>query len=158
MTLPQSITPAELVELLEFCAGLDLSKPAAARTALEARFPFDGAYVAALRDAMRAGVAAGELCHMGNPPVQYSRAFKATSESLDLSADAVMMTAPGPLHVHPNGEIDLCFAEEGEPTFDGHAPGWVVYPPGSKHVPTVAGGRMLILYLLPGGAIEFVRS
>ena len=68
------------------------------------------------------------------------------------------MTAPGPMHVHPQGEIDLCFAEDGEPTFDGQPPGWVVYPPGSKHVPTVAGGKMLILYLLPGGAIEFVRE
>ena len=158
MSLPQSITPQALAELLDFCAGLDLSKPGAARNDLEERYPFTGDYVVALRDVMRAGVAAGELCHMGEPPVQYSRAFKATAESRELSADAVLMSGPGPQHIHPGGEIDLCFAEEGEPTFDGQAPGWVVYPPGSKHVPTVAGGRMLILYLLPGGAIEFVRS
>ena len=34
--------------------------------------------------------------------------------------------------------------------------GWVVESPGSEHVPTVEGGRMLIVYLLPEGAIEFV--
>ena len=68
------------------------------------------------------------------------------------------MSSPGPMHAHPNGEIDLCFALDGEPTFDGHPPGWVVFRPGSKHIPTVVGGPMLILYLLPGGAIEFVKA
>jgi hypothetical protein len=34
----------------------------------------------------------------------------------------------------------------------------VVEPPGSEHVPTVAGGRMLIVYLLPQGEIEFLAS
>ena len=40
-------------------------------------------------------------------------------------------------------------------TFDGQGAGWVVYGPGSAHSPTVAGGRVLVLYLLPQGAIEF---
>ena len=39
--------------------------------------------------------------------------------------------------------------------FDGHGAGWVVYGPGSAHSPTVTGGRALVLYLLPQGAIEF---
>ena len=47
---------------------------------------------------------------------------------------------------------------DGAPTFDGEPPGWVVKPPASSHVPTVAGGRMLIVYLLPSGAIEFAPS
>ena len=42
---------------------------------------------------------------------------------------------------------------EGEPTFDGHEPGWVVFPPGSHHIPTVEGGTMLFLYFMPGGAV-----
>ncbi|HJL17019.1 MAG TPA: DUF4863 family protein, partial [Sandaracinaceae bacterium LLY-WYZ-13_1] len=71
------------------------------------------------------------------------------------SIDCVHMDRPGPGHTHPNGEIDLCFAVRGEPTFDGHPPGWTVYPPGSWHVPTVEGGVMDILYFLPGGAIRF---
>ena len=56
---------------------------------------------------------------------------------------------------HPNGEVDLCFTVDGNPTFDGNAPGWTVYEPGSWHVPSVADGVMDILYFLPGGAIKF---
>jgi len=39
--------------------------------------------------------------------------------------------------------------------FDGSPAGWVVYPPGSAHRPTVSHGRSLVLYLLPEGRIEF---
>jgi hypothetical protein len=141
--------------LLDFCAGLDLRQPDAARSALTRAFPLDGAVLRGVRAAMEAGVAAGTLCQRGAPPVQWSRVFKAAPETRDFSADAVLMSAPGPRHVHPNGEVDLCFALDGAPTFDGNPPGWTVYPPGSAHVPTVSGGTMLILYLLPGGAIEF---
>ena len=42
--------------------------------------------------------------------------------------------------------------------FDGHPAGWVVYPPGSAHTPTVSGGAALVLYLLPGGEIEFTAN
>ena len=66
------------------------------------------------------------------------------------------MDSPGPQHRHGNGEVDLCFTTRGDARFDGHAQGWVVYPPGSVHVPTVTQGEMLILYFLPGGAIEFM--
>jgi hypothetical protein len=65
------------------------------------------------------------------------------------------MSGVGPGHTHGNGEIDLCLAVGGTPRFDGHGPGWVVYPPGSWHEPTVTGGAMDILYFLPGGAIQF---
>ncbi len=41
--------------------------------------------------------------------------------------------------------------------FDGHGAGWLVYGPGTAHRPTVTQGRALVLYLLPGGAIEFTR-
>ena len=68
------------------------------------------------------------------------------------------MTGPGPKHRHPTGEVDYCVALEGEPTFDGQPPGWVVMAPDSVHVPTVAGGAMLIVYLLPQGAMEFLEA
>ena len=67
------------------------------------------------------------------------------------------MNGPGPRHRHPDGEVSYCLAMDGEPTFDGRPPGWVVLPPDSNHVPTVEGGTMLIAYLLPGGAIEFLE-
>lgn len=147
-----------LKPLLDFCQSLDLSDPAAARAALEAEFPFEGEYVQGIASAMRAGVADGSMCHMGEDPVRFSRVLKPSEETHGFSADAVLMTAPGPRHRHPEGEIDLCFAEDGEPAFDGNAPGWTVYAPDSVHVPSVRGGKMLILYLLPGGAIEFLKG
>ena len=152
------LQPTDLRPLLDCVAGLDLSDPAAAQARLDAEYPLDGAFAVALRAAMEAGVADGSVCHLGEDPVRYSRLFKSSEQSAGLSADAVLMSAPGPRHVHPNGEVDLCFALDGEPRFDGNPPGWTVYAPGSQHVPTVRGGTMLILYLLPQGAIEFVRG
>lgn len=153
-----TLDPVGLAPLLDFAAGLDLSNSAAARTALNQKFPLDGAFLRELRAAMEAGVAAGSLCQQGAAPVRWSRMFKATLESRGFSADAVLMSAPGPRHRHPNGEVDLCFALDGTPAFDGNPPGWTVYGPESAHVPTVSGGTMLILYLLPGGAIEFLKT
>ncbi|NJO12180.1 MAG: DUF4863 family protein [Gammaproteobacteria bacterium] len=62
----------------------------------------------------------------------------------------------GPYHRHPLGEIDLVMPFTKGVTFDGRGAGWRVYGPNSSHSPTVAGGRALILYLLPGGQIEFM--
>ena len=84
--------------------------------------------------------------------MRFGRVSKALPETRDFAVDAVDMEGPGPPHTHPRGELNLCFALDGSPTFDGQPPGWVVLGPGSWHVPTVAGGRMAILYFLPGGA------
>ena len=46
----------------------------------------------------------------------------------------------------------------GSAEFDGHGAGWLVYEPGTAHTPTVSGGKALVLYLLPQGAIEFTRA
>ena len=147
-----------LAPLLEFCSKLDLFDPSAATRALEEAFPFDGEWTQGLGEEMREGVDSGSLCDHGHAPVQWSRVFSSTEETHGLSCDAVLMSASGPRHRHPEGEIDLCFSMEGEPLFDGHPPGWVVYGPDSTHVPTVSGGTMLILYLLPSGAIEFLGA
>ena len=39
--------------------------------------------------------------------------------------------------------------------FDAHPQGWLVYPPGSAHRPTVTGGGAIIVYFLPQGEIDF---
>ena len=66
-----------------------------------------------------------------------------------------MPAVKGPHHAHPSGEIGMIMPISGEPAFDGMGRGWYVYPPGSDHWPTVAGGEAYVLYLLPEGAIEF---
>ena len=75
------------------------------------------------------------------------------------AADEVPETAKGPEDgtAHPQGEIDLIMPIAGPAAFDGRSEGWLVYPPGSAHKPTVTGGRALVLYLLPEGQIEFTR-
>ena len=74
------------------------------------------------------------------------------------SIDAVRLSGPGVWHRHTSGEVDLCFASGDEPRFDGQAEGWVVFSPGSDHVPTVEGGTMDILYFIPGGQLQWKRE
>ncbi|MCG3102208.1 DUF4863 family protein, partial [Enterobacter sp. DRP3] len=57
-----------------------------------------------------------------------------------------------------NGEVDMIMPVTDAARFDGHGAGWLVYGPGSAHRPTVTQGRALVLYLLPGAAIEFTRA
>ena len=41
---------------------------------------------------------------------------------------------------------------------DGDPPGWIVYGPGTTHPANVEGGAMFMIYLLPGGQIEWHRD
>lgn len=148
-------TKDQFVELLRPIAGalqaIDVDAPDAGAAA-ERAVPFAGAAVAAVRDAAIASIDTDWLLPKENAGIRFGRVAK---DLHGFSVDAVLMDVPGPRHRHPNGELDLCFPVRGEPRFDGHAPGWVVYGKGSVHVPTVRGGTMLILYFLPAGAIEF---
>lgn len=151
---------AELIEtfrpLLDAARGVALDDPAAARETLNARFDPQGAAALELNERLLAHLKAGEIANRGAMPVKFGRVAKATPETHDFSIDVVHMNGAGPLHKHPAGEINYCIALDGAPTFMGQPPGWVVELPGSQHVPTVAGGTMLIVYLLPQGRIEFV--
>ena len=121
--------------------------------------PIGSAVAMAVRAAAQAGVAEGWLCDRENAGVKFSRPFKPSPATSGYSVDAVVMDrVAGPKHTHTNGEINLCFTQDGDAKFCGHAEGWVVFPRGSTHVPVVTDGRMLILYFLPGGAIEFARG
>lgn len=140
-----------LAPVLSVAATLDLQQAAAARATLAAKFPVDGDTWRTLKALFAEGRQAGWLCDRENAGVRFSRVQKGPGFSID----AVHMQAPGPGHTHGKGEIDLCFTVAGEPRFDGQPEGFVVYPPGSWHVPTVSGGVMDILYFLPDGAITF---
>ena len=90
--------------------------------------------------------------------IRYGRIFKPDAELHGFSVDVVDMDdVVGPHHAHPNGEIDLVMPQKGNALFDDQPAGWVVYPPGSAHRPTVSNGRALVMYLLPEGSIEFTR-
>jgi len=141
--------------LVEAAAGLDLSDPGSARAELVRRFDPEGAPARELARSLEGLLAEGLIADRGAPPVRWSRVAKAGPDTREQSIDVVWMTGPGPRHVHPRGEVNFCVALEGDPRFDGQPAGWVVFPPGSAHVPTVRGGTMLIVYLLPGGEIRF---
>jgi len=144
-----------VIDLLQpYCvtiAALDLSDPAAAEARLREAHPD----LSTLRDAVLSSPASDLVPRSAGPDVRFGRVAKPSPATRDLSIDAVDMTGPGAEHTHPNGEVSLCFATEGDPRFLGRPEGWVVVPPGSRHVPTVTGGRMRILYFLPGGAMVF---
>jgi hypothetical protein len=153
--MTQPLTKEQFVELLRpIAASLQPVDVDAADAALAAEraVPFAGPAIAALRAAAIASIDSDWLLPKAHAGIRFGRVAK---DVHGFSVDAVLMDVPGPKHRHPNGEIDLCFATRGEPKFDGHAPGWVVYGKDSVHVPTVRGGEMLILYFLPGGAIDF---
>jgi hypothetical protein len=155
-------TPESLLALLDApmaaAARTPLADAAAARAALEKAYPSRGPAAQALRTELLAAVKAGAICDRGKDAIRYSRLCKPDATKHDVSVDFVWMTGPGIHHRHPKGEANLCFAVEGEPRFDGQPEGWVVFPPGSQHVPTVTGGRMLIAYFLPGGAVEWITE
>lgn len=144
-----------LQPVLEQLRGADPRDPDLAAR-LNGALPVAGPTLQALAALVRQGVQEGWLAEREGGGVRYGRVGRADHAGLaPFSLDAVHMNGEGPGHEHPNGEIDLCFAVEGEPRFDGYPPGFTVYPPGSWHVPTVTGGVMDILYFLPGGAIRF---
>jgi len=142
--------------LLDAAHGLELTDPAAAEAALTARLDPEGETAGALRETLARLLEQGAIASRGELPVRWGRVAKASDESRGFSIDVVLMNGAGPEHRHPAGEVNYCIALEGNPTFDGAPPGWVVKPPDSTHVPTVEGGTMLIVYLLPEGAIEFL--
>lgn len=143
--------------LLEAAAGLALDNPEHTRAALAQRFDPNGPAAQELSAQLVALYEQGRLAENGALPVRYGRVSKASEQSLQFSIDVVVMNGPGPLHRHPKGEINFAIRLDGEPRFDGQPAGWIVFPPNSQHVPTVRGGTMLIVYLLPDGKIEFVR-
>lgn len=143
-----------LTPVLDIVRTIDPADPEAGQR-LSAALPLEGEALQAVAALVRDGLESGWMVPREGGGIRYGRLAKPTEATHGFSIDAVDMSGPGPGHSHPQGEIDLCFALEGDPRFDGHPEGWLVLPPGSWHVPTVSGGRMGILYFLPGGEITF---
>jgi hypothetical protein len=125
---------------------------------LNDRFPADGPVYRDILDCCQRAIAAGWMCNREADGIKYGRVIKQGAATQGFSVDVVdMQSVTGPHHAHPNGEIDLIIPLDAAAKFDGRGAGWLVYEPGSAHSPTVTGGRALVVYLLPGGAIEFSR-
>jgi hypothetical protein len=145
---------ASVQPILQFLSEQELSSEELTQ-ALERTFPLSS--LTEIRALIEQGIEEGWFAPREGHNLTYGRLIKPSDESFRFSVETVDMCATGPGHVHPNGEVDLCFALEGDPHFDGAPEGWTCYPPESWHIPTVTEGRMAILYFLPEGAIHFER-
>ena len=163
-TEPRQALLRDLAPVLDLVAALPLDDcrdhAAAAELAarLEARLPAESPAAKAVGAALRRGIDDGWLCDRGEPNARFSRVAKAGPDTRELSIDVVSLEGPALRHRHPRGEVTLGFAYDPDAAgsrFDGHPPGWVVMPAGSAHVPTVTGPRMVLLYFLPGGAVDW---
>lgn len=126
---------------------------------LNSRFPVGGPLLAELESLCRRGCVEGWLCARQQGGIKFGRPVKPGPRTHGFSVDVVEMNdIVGPHHRHPNGEIDLVMPYDEAAAFDGVNKGWKVYGPNTAHRPTVSGGRALVLYLLPEGAIEFTRA
>ncbi len=145
-----------MTPVAEFIAGKPIDRTLA--DALNLRFPGDGDEMRAVETACHAAIKAGWMCSQGDGGRRFGRVIAPTPATHDLSVDVVDLTEiVGPLHRHPDGEVCLVMPVDETARFDGKGRGWCVYGPASAHRPTVKGGRALVLYLLPGGKIEFVE-
>lgn len=154
--MPSSQFRQQLAELTQQLAGRELNTDL--QTWLNQEHGVNSASYQQLKQSCQRGVAEGWLCNREGGGIRYGRIFKPADDLAGFSVDVVdMKDLKGPHHSHPNGEIDLIMPLEGEALFDEHPAGWLVYPAGSAHYPTVTQGRALVLYLLPQGSIEFTR-
>ncbi len=127
---------------------------------LERRIPANGEVAATIRGRIEQGIAAGWLCDRGKPHARFSRLARPGPDTHSLSIDVVSLTGAAVRHTHPQGEVTLGFAAPGSDDavrFDKRPAGWVFCRPGSTHTPTVTGGRMNLIYFLPGGAVDWHR-
>ena len=103
----------------------------------------------------RQAIKEGWMCDREAGGIKFGRVTKPDAAN-GLSVDVVHMSdVKGPHHIHTTGEIGMIMPIADTAQFDGRGRGWYVYPPGSAHHPTVSGGDAVVLYLLPGGEIEF---
>ena len=139
-----------------FLPELELSDSSAAEARLEERFPSSSPEIAAIREAALAALAAGGICERGDPGMKWGRISKPEDTPGGASIDAVhMKDSAGPPHTHPNGEVCLCIPQTEGAKFEQRTDAWIVMPAGSRHVPEVVDGEMLILYWLPEGAVTW---
>ena len=126
---------------------------------LSKRFPLSSNLVQSIKSWCLTSVHDGSIRMRGPKSLRFGNLLHQKKNDYGFRIDIVDMTGVGPGHIHPLGEINLCFATEhteaGSTSFDGVSEGWVVKQPESWHKPTVRNGRMVIVYFLPKGKVQF---
>ena len=125
---------------------------------LNRRFAPESEAFRAIEAACHEAIRDGWMCSRGGEGRRFGRVIEPGPETHDLSIDVVQLRdIVGPHHAHPTGEVCMTMPVTPGAKFDGQGAGWCVNEPGSAHHPTVTDGEALVLYLLPGGRIEFTK-
>ena len=151
----------EFVEVVRSITNRIAGRPldGALQSFLDQNFPPGGEAFDDLATLCRQGIDEGWLCDNEHGGIRFGRIVDAGEETGGFSVDVVLMDdVRGPYHGHPNGEIDMIIPESRDAKFDGKGQGWMVYEAETEHYPTVTDGKAIVLYLLPGGAIDFRRQ
>ncbi len=122
-------------------------------------FPPDSDFFTRVEAACHQAIEAGWMCFEGAEGRRTGRIVEPSEDTRDISIDVVDLTdVRGPHHTHPRGEVLMIMPQDEAARFDARGRGWLVYGPGTGHRPTVRGGRALVLYLLPGGELNWTDS
>jgi len=112
-----------------------------------------------IAEACRSGVEEGWMGVAGDERRKGGRVLEPAPATHNLSVDVVEIAdITGPHHRHPGGEVCAVLPVTVGACFDGNPEGWCVYPPGSAHYPSATGGRLRVMFFLPGGAIEYTDA
>ena len=126
---------------------------------LSKKFPLSSDVVQSIKSWCFTSMNDGSIRMRGPKNLRFGNLLHQKKNDYGFRIDIVDMSGVGPGHIHPLGEINLCFATEntgaGGTSFDGVSEGWVVKQPESWHKPTVRNGRMVIVYFLPKGKVYF---
>ena len=89
MSTPFELNAENLQPLLGFIATLDVNNPQEAKNQLDAQYPLGHELINNIKTAMQTGIESQTLCHRGEPPVQFSRVFKASEASAAAQASGL---------------------------------------------------------------------
>ncbi|TAN52582.1 MAG: DUF4863 family protein [Rhodospirillales bacterium] len=156
MTSTRQEFDAHMQSIAGAIAGMDVDKTL--ESVLNDRFSAASPLYSEIEALCKQAIIEGWMCNQGEGDRRWGRVAEPSPEMHDFSVDVVAMAhGHGPHHSHPLGEIVLTMPQTPAARFDARGAGWLVYPPGSGHYPTVTGGPALVLYLLPKGKIAFTK-
>lgn len=149
----------QVVALLDFIGDRPLDQQLEA--ALNDAYGASTHRYASLLRLLRVGISEGWACYaeIDGPDYRRGRIAKPSIETHGFSVETGMLKdVPGNYHRHPRGEINMIGPVDPTGRFCGHGAGWKVFPPDSRHYPTVTGGKVTMLFFLPGGEIEYMQA
>jgi hypothetical protein len=148
---------AAVAGLLDFIKGRPLD--AALERDLNLHYGASTQGYAELLRLLRVGIDEGWACYaeIDGPDYRRGRLAKPSAETHGFSVETGMLKdVLGNYHRHPLGEINMIGPVDPTGRFCGHGAGWKVFSPDSQHYPTVTGGKVTMLFFLPGGEIEYI--